>query len=589
MLIKTRVRLAAAGLISLLLIGSAISLWQINTIRMGGPIQRSSMQVADLVADILPPPEYVLEPYLEATLLLSHPEQISTARAHLDKLHKAYSDRHDYWAGSTLRPDLRDAIAKDTHAAADRFWQELEGPFLQAIARKDMAAARQSYDRLSAAYADHRTRIDALVQKASAYQSDLAASSQTTLAMTIAILFVIGTLVTGTVCVLAWYLLRHVTSPLDRLSGVTSALSEGEARIVPLRDRPDELGSIARAVERFRAGVEARALQDAERMRELEAVSRSLGNALHALSEGDLGCRIAEAFPEAYAQLRENFNEAAAALNVMLGRVNHSSANLRTSSGEIAMASEDLAQRTETAASKLQEASGALQRVDALVRTAMRSAEQTMSQAEIAREAVAMGRTTARSAANSMERVSQSAQDIDTVVEGLDKIAFQTRVLAMNAAVEAGRAGEAGRGFAVVADLVSALAQRAEGEAGRVRDLIGETQSEIAHASAEVERVDSSLAQIVEDFASVYRLLETMRADNRVQADAVTEITGSIVAMEAVTQQNAAMVEETSAAARALSSEVAMLSDYASAFRTTDEKPPALGAPIHAPASATRH
>lgn len=590
MLIKTRVRLAAAGLISLLLIGSAISLWQINTIRMGGPIQRNTMQVADLVADILPPPEFVIEPYLEATLLLSHPEQIGPARERLAKLHRVYSERHDYWTRqSDLRPDLRDAITKDTHAAANRFWEALEGPFLQAIGRRDMTAARQSYDRLSAAYAEHRARVNALVQKASAHQQAFAASSQTQLIITIATLFVIGTTVTATVCLLAWYLIRRVTSPLDRLSDATSALSEGEARAVPLCERTDELGSIARAVERFRAGAEARTAQDAERMRELQEVSRALGDALRALSEGDLGARVRETFPQAYAQLRDNFNEAATALNGMLGRVNRSSANLRTGSSEIATASEDLAQRTETAAAKLQDASGAIQRVDALVRAAMQSAEQTMTHAEVAREAVATGRTTARSAANSMERVAQSAHDIDTVVEGLDKIAFQTRVLAMNAAVEAGRAGEAGRGFAVVADLVSALAQRAEEEARRVRELIGETQAEILHATTEVEHVDASLARIVEDFASVYQLLETMRADNRVQAEAVSQITGSIVAMEAVTQQNAAMVEETSAAARALSSEVATLSDYASAFRTTDETPAALAQPIHAPASATRH
>lgn len=587
MLIKTRVRLAAAALISLLLIAAILAAWRINAIRMGGPMQLESMQVADLVADILPPPEYVIEPYLEATLLFKHPEELATRRPRIQALLHVYEQRHAYWEKSNLRPDLRAAITGDTHRAAARFWEELNGPFLSAIEARNMTAAQQSYDQLTSAYADHRARVDALVKTASAYQAELAEQSQAKLIAAISILVGVGALVLALVVFLTWYLVRHVVRPLDSLSSVTSALSEGEARIVPMRDRADELGRIARAVESFRAGVEARAAEDAERMRELQAVSRSLGNALHALSVGDLRCRIAEDFPEAYVRLRDNFNEAAVALNAMLRRVARSTSNLRTSSSEIATASEDLAQRTETTAAKLQEASGAIQRVDALVRSAMASAEQTMSRAEIAREAVTAGRATAQLAASSMERVSQSARDIDTVIEGLDKIAFQTRVLAMNAAVEAGRAGEAGSGFAVVADLVSALAQRAEAEARRVRDLIGETQAEVAIATAEVERVDASLARIVEDFSAVYALLETMRADNRVQADAVGQITGSIVAMEAVTQQNAAMVEETSAAARALTSEMETLSGHASAFQTVEEQKrpetlsPAPGVSLH--------
>jgi methyl-accepting chemotaxis protein len=169
-----------------------------------------------------------------------------------------------------------------------------------------------------------------------------------------------------------------------------------------------------------------------------------------------------------------------------------------------------------------------------------------------------------------MGRVSESAKGIDSVIEGLDKIAFQTRVLAMNAAVEAGRAGDAGRGFAVVADLVSALAMRAEEEAKRARDQLTVTQSDIVTAVDAVTKVDGALADISGDVAQVHTLLGTMAADNQAQSSAIAEISATIGTMDQSTQQNAAMVEETSAAARNLASEVGRLAEQAQRFRIVD-------------------
>ena len=159
------------------------------------------------------------------------------------------------------------------------------------------------------------------------------------------------------------------------------------------------------------------------------------------------------------------------------------------------------------------------------------------------------------------------APQIDSVIEGLDKIAFQTRVLAMNAAVEAGRAGEAGRGFAVVADLVSALAMRAEEEAKLARDQLTVTQTDIGTAVGAVERVDGALADITEGVSEVHSLLGTMATDNQTQSSSVTEISSAISSMDQSTQQNAAMVEETSAASHTLTQESTHLNSMLRNFR----------------------
>ncbi|MEW9855084.1 methyl-accepting chemotaxis protein, partial [Novosphingobium sp. M1R2S20] len=254
----------------------------------------------------------------------------------------------------------------------------------------------------------------------------------------------------------------------------------------------------------------------------------------------------------------------------LIGSVIESSHSLRTGSNEIAQASEDLARRTESNAASLEETSAALTQIDGRIKATAEAASRTVTRADEAISTVSGGRGVADEAVRAMSRVRESAKGIDEVIEGVDKIAFQTRVLAMNAAVEAGRAGDAGRGFAVVADLVSALAMRAEEEAKRARDQLTVTQTDIVTAVEAVQRVDGALAGISEGVGEVHQLLGGMASDNQAQASAITQISVAVNNMDQATQQNAAMVEQTSAAARNLNSESEALAVTAGQFRISD-------------------
>lgn len=297
-----------------------------------------------------------------------------------------------------------------------------------------------------------------------------------------------------------------------------------------------------------------------------EAAVAQLDSVLASLAEGDLTRTLAD-MPASFATLETSYNDALARIREMIASVADGAQKIDGGVNEIAQASEDLARRTEGNAASLEQTSAAVMQMDARIRTSAEASRSTVLRADQAIATVSSGRGIADEAVQAMTRVADSAKGIDSVIEGLDKIAFQTRVLAMNAAVEAGRAGEAGRGFAVVADLVSALAMRAEEEAGRARDQLTATQTDIGAAVEMVQRVDGALSDISKNVDQVHDLLGSMATDNDAQALAIGEISTSVGAMDHSTQQNAAMVEQTSAAARNLAQEVGTLAELTRAFQ----------------------
>lgn len=341
---------------------------------------------------------------------------------------------------------------------------------------------------------------------------------------------------------------------------------------IAFTDYHDCVGRLTKAMFAFRAAAQAQVALNHEAEKHA-AIVRGMADNFTRLSRGDLTADITEDYPPAYAALKTSFNEAMANLRDLLGSVTSSTDNIRVGSQEIAMASEDLARRTEGNAASLEQTAAAVQEIDTRLKATAEAATRSVDTQMQAMTAVTEGRTRTDLAVQAMHRVSECAKGIDDVIEGLDKIAFQTRVLAMNATVEAGRAGDAGLGFAVVADLVSALAMRAEEESKRARNQLSATQKEIGDAVDAVQKVDTAFTVIAASGEEAARLAKQIASDNDAQASAIGQVNSAVGSMDESTQQNAAMVEQTSAAARNLTTEIATLAENASRFQIGTRQP----------------
>lgn len=371
---------------------------------------------------------------------------------------------------------------------------------------------------------------------------------------------------------IGWWFARSFLKPIDGLSERMSQISEGKLDApIPEADRWDEFGHMGKVLQTMQGDL--RAAKGAEaRRQELQVqqaeVVRHISEGLVQLANGNLAHRITNPFDDEHEKLRTDFNAALTELNGVVRQVADTAGGIRSGSDEISQASDDLSSRTEAQAATLEQTVAALDELTASVKSAAAGAKNVEDIVKQAQGEAQKSDIVVRNAVDAMTKIEQSSEKIAQIISVIDDISFQTNLLALNAGVEAARAGEAGRGFAVVASEVRGLAQRSSQAALEIKNLISESTQHVGDGVNLVGEAGTSLKSIVERVSHISSLVSEIAEGAAEQSAGLSEINDGVTQLDQVTQQNAAMVEEATAASHLLKSDAGKLADLVAQFQT---------------------
>ncbi|HEX9213571.1 MAG TPA: methyl-accepting chemotaxis protein [Bradyrhizobium sp.] len=477
------------------------SLYALKELKVGGPLYSDIKLGNDLIADILPPPEYVIEAYLEATLAMREPDQLAAHGERLVQLRKDYDERKAFWTSSSLSADLKAALVSKSDAEVQKFWKVLSDQLLPALKAKDTAAAERAYAQLKDAYTAHRAVIDNIVESANKQNADMEKQAADRDSSILYILLGVSAAVLAFIAAGLLGVALGVVRPIARMTDTMQKLATGDiAADIPFAHRQDEIGSMAGALLVFKqAAVENSRLREEQLQKEQEAARAKRG----ALQQ------MAETVERETGRSVDTASAATAGVERAASSLSDIARSLSSESQAVAVASSQALGSSQTVSAAAEELSASIREI----------ATQVARTSTVTRSAVA-GREQARS---TIQTLAGSVKKIAEVSDLIGGIAGQTNLLALNATIEAARAGEAGRGFAVVAAEVKSLSDQTAKSTEEIARLIAEIQASTQAAVDAVETMGGHIVEIDGVATSVAAAMEEQDAATREIARSISE------------------------------------------------------------------
>lgn len=488
----------------------------LEKLKVNGPLYQRIIQNKDLVADILPPPAYVLESYLVCLQLGRQPSStpIEQLVSRLNDLRRDYDSRFRFWQGAQLEGPLVELLLVKSHEAVQAFYGVAFDELVPAVTRGEPQGIDAALQRLETHYARHRAVIDRVVELANARASADETQAKEADAAALRLLMTIFSLALGVSVLLMWLITRSVISPVSAAARAARTFATGDLRQTVQPQGKDETAQLLTAL-------------------------------------GDM---------------RDN-------LSRLVLHARQSSESVAQASVQIASGNADLIDRTSHQASSLRQATSSMEALGVTVRHTADNAQRASALAQHAAEVAVHGRNVVAEVVGTMGAIQASSRRMADIVGLIDGLAFQTNLLSLNAAVEAARAGERGRGFAVVAGEVRQLAARSAEAAKEVRALIQSSDAQIGQGASRAGVAGQAMGDVVSEIQSLAALVHDISAASHEQRTGVAQLAVAVQQIDRSTQQNSVLVEQMASAAAGLRHEASDLVQQVSSFQVGDTVP----------------